>query len=78
MESAAEFLAEPRDFLHVFATPSVSGDGWDVVVRIDGTYPTQLGAQEMVAALRDRMEHLVDVSNSGRDWWNGPPWKSPT
>jgi hypothetical protein len=75
METAAELLNEREDFLHVFATPSVSGEGWDVVLRLDGTYTSQLDAEEAVIAARECIEGLKDVDGADRSWWNGPPWK---
>jgi len=75
-ETAAEYLSERRDFLHVGVAPSVSGEGWDVVIRVDGTYSDRAGAEAAVEDTRWRLEHLRDVSNDGRTWWDGPPFDS--
>jgi hypothetical protein len=75
MDTAAGFLQERRDFLHVYAAPSVSGSGWDVVVRIDGTYDSQANAEDAASGIRQMMEALKDVPMDGRTWWNGPPWR---
>lgn len=74
-ETAAEFLTERRDFLYVYATKSASGQGWDVVVRVDGTYSSKVGAEGAAEGIREWMANLSDVPREGRDWWYGPPWK---
>lgn len=72
--TAAEFLVERRDFLHVFAVPSPGGKGWDVVCRMDGTYfLDEVDALAAAEGIRDMMEHLEDVPMEGRYWWAGPP-----
>jgi len=74
-ETAAEFLNERRDFLYVYATPSVSGHGYDVVIRLDGTYSARRDAEDVAKFLRhERMEWITDFTSDGRDWWSGPPW----
>lgn len=71
-ETAAEFLTELRDYLYVYVAPSVRGDGWDVVVRIDGTYGDKDEASAAAVSIRAAMEALSDVPMEGRDWWDGP------
>jgi hypothetical protein len=75
-ETAAEYLSERRDFLHVGVAPSASGEGWDVVLRLDGTYSDRATAEAAVDDTRWRLEHLGDVSTEGRIWWDGPPFES--
>jgi hypothetical protein len=75
LTTAAGFLAERADFLHVYAAPSVSGDGFDVVLRLDGTYADQELAQEAAGGMRQMIERLADVPRTGRTWWDGPPWQ---
>jgi hypothetical protein len=75
MTTAAGFLSERRDFLHVHATRSVSGEGWDVVLRVDGTYHDPADAEGAAASIRDRLDALTDVRQDGRVWWSGPPWQ---
>ncbi len=72
LRTAAGFLAERRDYLHVHIAPSVSGDGWDVVLRLDGTYPERADAVAAAAAIRERIDDLADVPRDGRRWWDGP------
>jgi hypothetical protein len=71
---AAEFLEERRDFVHAYATPSVSGEGWDVVLRIDGTYATEEDALEAAEGIRQQVLRISDVPNDGWTWLNGPPF----
>jgi hypothetical protein len=74
LTTAAGFLSERRDFLHVYATRSVSGEGWDVVLRVDGTYSDRADAVGAAVAIREWMDGLADVRRDGRVWWDGPPW----
>ncbi len=74
-ETAAYFLAERRDYFYVSVVPGANGWGWDVVLRLDGTYTTREGAQGGAEATRHRLSHLFDVTNEGRIWWDGPPQK---
>lgn len=67
--TAAGFLSERADFLYVYQ----AGDGWDVVVRVDGTYPTEEDAIEAAEGIRHWLDMLEDVSMEGRIWWDGPP-----
>ncbi len=77
-ETAAEFLSERRDFLHVYVVRSSSGQGWDVVCRFDGTYTSKADAEAAAQGIRDHFGNLTDVRKDGRDWWGGPPWEVPT
>lgn len=72
-QTAAGFLSERRDFLHVYATPSVRGEGFDVVLRIDGTYTGRAMAEDAALGIREWIDNLADVRRDRRDWWNGPP-----
>lgn len=72
---AAEWLSERSDFLHIYAAPSTSGSGWDVVMRIDGTYfgnDAKEMAEEVAKALRDDVR-WADVPRDRMIWWEGPP-----
>jgi hypothetical protein len=75
--TAAAFLADRRDFLHVYATRSVSGKGWDVALRVDGTYTDRADAEGAAVGIRDWLGELVDLPRDRRDWWDGPPWRRP-
>lgn len=70
--TAAGFLTERQDFLYVYVVPS-AGSGWDVVVRIDGTYSDRANAKDAAEDIRDWMSHLTDVGKTERYWWGGPP-----
>jgi hypothetical protein len=74
--NAAEFLASRSPFLHAYATKSVTGSGWDVVLRLDGTYADKPLADELAGYFREALNDLPDVSWEKRDWWSGPPWGS--
>jgi hypothetical protein len=72
-ETAAGFLSERQDFLHVFVVKS-PGSGWDVVVRIDGSYSGRGMAEGAAECMRDWITSLIDVEKDRRYWWDGPPW----
>lgn len=74
--TATGWLAERCDFLHVHAVRSVRGDGWDVVLRVDGTYAERADAEAVAAWLREavtRGELLTDIPRERLAWWAGPP-----
>ncbi len=75
LNTAAGFLSERQDFLHVYTAPSVSGSGYDVVLRIDGTYTSKRDADDAALGMREWMERLTDVDKDDRIWWNGAPWR---
>lgn len=66
----SEHLIGREDFLHIHATPSSSGSGWDVVLRIDGTYADK----DLAEAVADGLRKVI-VPPPGAIWWNGAPWK---
>lgn len=68
------FLNERRDFLHVFVVPS-PGDGFDVVVRMDGSYTELQDAQEAAVGIQQWLGGLKDLRTDKRKWWNGSPWQ---
>lgn len=74
IDTAAGFLEERSDFLNVHVEPSISGEGWDVVLRVDGTYADRPGAEAAAEGMRDWINRLVDVPWRPRPWWNGPPF----
>jgi hypothetical protein len=71
--TAAGFMTERADFLFVYHTPSPRGNGWDIVLRIDGTYFDEHQAIEAAEGMRRWIDALDDVPNDGRDWSGGPP-----
>lgn len=72
---AAEFLNERRDFLYVYPARSASGQGWDVVVRLDGTYSDEAMVKDAAKEIRRVIDSLTDVRHDDRPWWGGPPSK---
>ena len=69
-----DWLNNRRDFLHVYQVPSVSGQGWDVVMRVDGTYATYDLAEIAKDEMRDEISGMIE--SVGRDWWDGPTYGS--
>jgi hypothetical protein len=76
-ESAALFLTERTEFLHLSVEPSVSGEGFDVVLRLDGMYSDCELAEAALDGTKQRIEELNDVPGGRRQWWIGPPWQVP-
>jgi len=64
LRTAAGFLAERRDYLHVHVTRSVSGEDWDVVLRLDGTYFERPAAMGAAAVIRERIDDLLGVPSA--------------
>lgn len=60
-ETPAGFLASRRDWLQVFAVDRPNGNGWDVMLRIDGTYYTDHPAHraEMVAYFQEWLNNAM-------------------
>lgn len=71
--TSREFLTERRDYFHVSVIPSYRGGGWDVVLRVDGTYYSEADAIGAAEGIRLWMEGLSDVPATGWVWWDGPP-----
>ena len=79
-ETAAEFLTERRDFLHVDMVPGPVS-GWDIVLRVDGTYSNETDARAVAEFVRARIVDLTDVRKDGWRAWHWParlPRKSRT
>jgi hypothetical protein len=73
--TVAGWMTERRDFLYVYVVPSAAGDGWDVVLRIDGTYADKADAEGVASMYRTALmdgTFAADVPTDGRDWWEGP------
>lgn len=71
-ETAARFLTERRDFLHVDVVRGAAGWGWDIVLRVDGTYADLADALGVAEVVRDRIADLVDVPRDGWKAWHWP------
>jgi hypothetical protein len=69
--TAAGFLTERQDLLYVYVVKR--GSGWDVVLRVDGTYHDRANAEDAAVDIRDWVSALTDVGKSDRLWWGGPP-----
>lgn len=74
LHTAAGFLTERRDFLHIYATKSTSGEGYDVVMRIDGTYFDKEMAEACAEGMKEIFDSIRDIPKDKRIWWSGPPW----
>ena len=72
-ETAIDFINERRDFMYVYTAPSARGSGWDVVLRIDGTYADRELADHVAEYLRQRVLAIEGLNKSGIYWMQGPP-----
>ena len=79
-ETAAAFLTERRDFLHLDVVPGAVSGG-DIVLRVDGTYSNETDARAVAEFVRARIVDLTDVRKDGWRAWHWParlPRKSRT
>ena len=76
-----EMFEERADFLYVEVVPRPGfrvggGDGYDVVVRIDGTYASLGSAEDAAEGIRSWLLGALreDIPGVDRDlvWWHGP------
>jgi hypothetical protein len=65
--TAAEFLTERRDFFDVRVVEGRRG-GYDIVLRLDGTYDLPQAAVEEIAL--GWLEHLRQLTNVPADGWD--------
>ena len=57
-ETLTTFLRSRQSWFRVGVTPAEGGSGWEVVLRIDGTYATKRIALEAAEYLRDEIDRL--------------------
>ena len=62
--TADEFLNERHDMLEVRVVPDRFGDGFDVVLRVDGTYSSKSDAEEAALSIREALVRIL-----GREVW---------
>lgn len=68
-ETLADWIASRQEWFHVFATDSPDGRGWEIVVRIDGTYFYDYDGDQRDALVNYHREHLAGVlDEQGRAW----------
>lgn len=65
--TALGFLTERRDFFHVTVTPGCNGWGYDVVLRIDGSYSTKEAAEAAAEGMKEWIEGITDIP---KDRWH--------
>ena len=58
-ETAAEFLTDRQDFLQFRVVPDHIGEGYDVVLRLDGTYSHRKDAVDSLGQLYDRFSTMA-------------------
>lgn len=70
--NASEFLSERSDFLDVYVVKD--NGGWDIVLRIDGTYFDESTARACAEGLRDGIRSIPDVAWKPYGVWGR--WRS--
>ena len=60
------FLTDREDNFRVFVVRSPLGHGWDVVLRVDGSYDTQEAAAQGAQRIR---QMLLDVQDLNHERW---------
>jgi hypothetical protein len=66
---AADFMKERADFLCISVVPSQIHRGWDVVLRVDGTYTDQLLAEDCAMGIVQMIESIEDLPRNRHPWW---------
>ncbi len=66
IRTALGFMRDREDSFRVFVVRSPLGHGWDVVLRIDGSYDAQEAAVEAAQRMRAL---LLDVRDLDHDRW---------
>jgi hypothetical protein len=69
-ETAEDLIDERRDYLGVAAVPSLAGHegGWDIVLRIDGTYFGELADPERLAEMVEYMTARLQAALGPMPW----------
>ena len=60
------FLTDREDNFRVFVARSPLGHGWDVVLRVDGSYDTQEAAAQAAQRIK---KMLLDVQDLNHERW---------
>jgi hypothetical protein len=63
IRTAKGFLSDRGDYFHVFVVPSPIGKGWDVALRIDGSYDSKVQAAQAAEALKARLLAIEDLTH---------------
>jgi hypothetical protein len=72
IRTALGFLADREDSFRVFVVRSALGHGWDVVLRVDGSYDTQEAAADAAKRIK---QMLLDVRGLDHARWFS--WEAP-
>ena len=71
IRTALGFLTDREDNFRVFVVRSPLGHGWDVVLRVDGSYDTQEAADEAAEGIKRMLLDVRDLDH-GR-WFSWEP-----
>jgi hypothetical protein len=71
VRSALGFLIDREDYFRVFVVRDPSDGGWDVVLRVDGSYETQEIAAHAAERIRDQLLEVRDLDHSRWFSWEG-------
>lgn len=75
LDSARAFFENRGSFMKVEAIDRPDG-GWDVWVRLDGTYSPELDKEEMTAHFEERIKRVFDHEEIPTEL--RPPWLGGT
>lgn len=69
------FLEERADFLRVDVRPSVEAEGWNIVLRLDGSYAIPELSDVCLDNVREELARMLLAEIPGIEliWWNGAP-----
>ncbi len=66
IRTALGFMADREDSFRVFVVRSPVRPGWDVVLRVDGSYDTQEAAAHAARGIKDM---LLNVQHLNHERW---------
>lgn len=70
IRTALGFLTDREDSFRVFVVRSPLGHGWDVVLRVDGSYDTEAAAAQAAAGIKDMLLNVRDLNHERWFSWD--------
>ncbi|HYM83280.1 MAG TPA: hypothetical protein VEY67_03930 [Candidatus Dormibacteraeota bacterium] len=70
IRTASGFMADRQDYFAVSVVRSALGDGWDVVLRVDGSYDTREAATVAAKAIGKMLVEIRDLDHERWYSWN--------
>ena len=71
IRTALGFMTDREDSFRVFVVRSPVGPGWDVVLRVDGSYDSQEAATHAARGIKDMLLNVQDLNHER--WFSWEP-----